>query len=96
MRRHVRYSALGRSKSVTLVFGAERREAEVMDESTGGFGLRVLDAGGLGVGQAVVVEGGQGKVNGTVLRIESLPDGGRLVGVHVAPPSEPERGPAVE
>ena len=84
MRRHVRYSALGRSKSVTLVFGDERREAEVVDESADGFGLRVLDAGGLGVGLAVVVEGAEGKVNGTVLRIESLPNGGCLVGVHVA------------
>ncbi len=85
MRRHVRYSALGRSKSVTLVFGAERREAVVVDESADGFGLRVLDAGGLGVGAAVVVEGGQVKVSGAVLRIENLPGGGCLVGVHIAP-----------
>jgi len=56
-----------------------------VDESTGGYGLRVLDAGGLEVGRAVVVEGGQGTVNGTVLRIESLPDGSYVVGVHVAP-----------
>lgn len=87
MRRHVRYSALGKSRPVTLIFGSERREAEVQDESETGFGLRVREAGGLAVGAAVVVEGGDTRIDGTVLRIEALPDGAFLVGVQLAPTS---------
>ena len=85
MRRHVRYTALGKSRSVTLVFGAERREAAVQDESAVGLGLRVRDAGRLAVGQAVTVEGGEARIEGTVLRIEALPDGAVLVGIQLTP-----------
>ncbi len=94
MRRQVRYSALGKPRSVTLHFAAQQREAEVLDESASGLDLpRVLDAGGLSIGQAVVVKEGRRKFDGKVLRIEALPDGGTLVGVQLGiAPTEPGKG----
>lgn len=91
MRRHVRYSPLGKVKQINLIFGLppQVREAEVRDESMVGFGLLVHDVGGLAVGQTVQLESRRGKVSATVVRVEPMGNNSYNVGVHFLP----QRGP---
>jgi hypothetical protein len=71
MRRHVRYRPLGKPKQINVQVGMDlSREAEVVDESIGGVGLRVSDASGMSLGQDVEVEMKSGPVVGTIVRLE--------------------------
>ena len=83
MRRNVRYQPLGRTLIVTLTYGLDSKscEAEIIDESTKGMGLRVKELDGLSNGQKVIVECKRGKFNATVVRIEPSRDGGFQIGL---------------
>ncbi|MFO0946977.1 MAG: PilZ domain-containing protein [Planctomycetota bacterium] len=83
MRRHVRYSPLGRTRKVRLCHGMDMRvrDAEVIDESRHGFGLKLPDAAGLEVGQKVHVENHKGKFPATIVRIELTKDGNVHLGL---------------
>lgn len=83
MRRFVRYSPLGRVRQVTLHYGMNlhSRDAEVIDESLHGFGLRLPDASGLEIGQRVTVENHKGRFQANVVRIEPSREGGFAVGL---------------
>ena len=83
MRRTPRYQPLGRARIVTLSYGldSQKREAEIVDESTTGMGIRLREIPGLTVGQTVAIEGKRGKISATVVRIEPAKEGGFGVGL---------------
>lgn len=85
MRRNVRYTPLGRVRRVTLLVGMDhaKREAEIVDESVNGYGFRVKDASGIVDGQPITIEGPKGKVQGTVVRLETMGNGTFQVGVQI-------------
>lgn len=71
MRRHVRYRPLGKPRQVNVQVGMdESREAEIVDESIGGMGLKVPDASGISLGQEIEIEKRTGTVIGQVVRLE--------------------------
>lgn len=71
MRRHVRYRPLGKPRQVNVQVGMDNsREAEIVDESIGGMGLRIPDASGISLGQDIEVELKSGTTVGTVVRLE--------------------------
>ena len=86
MRRYVRYSPLGRTRQVRISYGMEQkaRDAEILDESTHGLGIKLPDAQGLDIGTKVVVETHKGKRNAHVVRIESSRDGAFQIGLEYA------------
>jgi hypothetical protein len=83
MRRFVRYAPLGRNRQVMLHRGVhdDARAAEIVDESLRGFGLRLLDASGLEVGQRVTIENHKGTFPANIVRIEPCRDGGFVIGL---------------
>lgn len=91
MRRNVRYTPLGRVRRVTLLVGMDhaKREAEIVDESVNGYGLRVKDSTGIVDGHSIIIEGPKGKVQGSVVRLESMGNGTFQVGVQINTSARP-------
>lgn len=82
MRRHIRYTPLGKGRTVTVVLAPDdRRDAEVHDESVKGLGLRMDNITGLAIGSRLVVESHKDSSTGIVRRLLAAPDGGFLVGL---------------
>ncbi|QDU63781.1 PilZ domain protein [Planctomycetes bacterium Pan216] len=67
------------------------REAEVIDESFGGLGIRVLDAEGLEIGQRIDVVYGQGSITATIIYIDDEENASYRIGIRwIEPPEEDE------
>ena len=82
MRRFVRYTPLGKGRTVSIVLNKQnKRDAEILDESRYGLGLRVDDVMGLAVGGRLAVDCHNRTHDCMVKRIVAAPDGGYLVGV---------------
>lgn len=90
MRKNVRYTPLGRVRRVSVSFGLDHKkiEAEVVDESMNGFGLRLKEVSGVAVGQTVTIEGPHAKAQGTIMRLESMGNGTFQIGVQFSSPTK--------